>query len=289
MKKYVFSLLAIVLALFMVACDPSTPPQIETEDDFSPVWAVSEKGYTGKVLGSIDTDLSITADQFRIEVPNILTVDSSVDEVLSNDHEGESWTIVLSNITALGTTYDTVTAVITPAAEGETYDINVIVTLAIENATDEEQSAVDTINGMLASGIQFTEKFAPVWAVSEKDYTGKVLGAIDANLSITADQFKIEVLNVLTVDSTVDEVLSNECEGETWTIVLSNITALGTTYDTVTAVITPVAESEEYNINVLVTLAIENATDEEQSAVDTINGMLASGIQFKENAEEVTV
>lgn len=29
MKKYVFSLLAIVLALFMVACDPSTPPQTE--------------------------------------------------------------------------------------------------------------------------------------------------------------------------------------------------------------------------------------------------------------------
>ena len=95
MKKYLFTFLTIMLALFMVACDPSTPSQSEPSLDV-PEWATGE--YTTTVL-SLPMPLTITETSIEVKAPVVGLISSNSanldDCYLSSDGE---WVVVLSGI-----------------------------------------------------------------------------------------------------------------------------------------------------------------------------------------------
>ena len=307
MKKYVFSLLVILLALFMVACDPSTPTQggdqPETPEEpvtppeevviEAPTWATGT--YKNTIADSISEgmiSLTIEEDNININVGGFIEISSTSATIDSSKVEGDNWIVKLSDVD-----------VTIPNSEGnpETYNDN-IVTLTIDSITaNEELKMAIKVEGslresplfqrvaeVLEKGISFTtetttppegESFAPAWAVSDVGYTGDIIPNVPANLTITEDQFKIES-SVITVDSSSNTVLANKIEGETWTIVLADIT-VGIKFDTVTAVITPASVEASHDIEVKVTLAsVENP-----EVADGINNTyLANAIQFTENS-----
>ena len=93
MKKVCFSLLAIVLALFMVACDNSTTPPA---DDFAPSWAIGT--YNDTELGGI-VNLTVEEDSINVKVlGGLINISSASATVESSDVTGNRWIVELSNV-----------------------------------------------------------------------------------------------------------------------------------------------------------------------------------------------
>lgn len=117
MKKYLFTFLTIMLALFMVACDPSTPPQNEDQPETpeepvtppeevtlnAPSWAIGN--FYGSIsLGDettedIEISLAITDDSFTFNMPDTSISSDNSTLVASNGVEAETtgtWNVELT-------------------------------------------------------------------------------------------------------------------------------------------------------------------------------------------------
>ena len=281
MKRVWFSLLAILLVLFMVACDPSTPPaqggdQPETPEEpvtppeevviEAPTWATGT--YKNTIADSISEGMiSLTIEEDSISV-NIGTIEisSTTTTIDSSEVEGNNWIVKLSNVD-----------VTIPNLEGvqETYNDN-IVTLTIDSITaNEELKMAINVEGSLSesplfqhvaddleNSISFTtgnttppggESFAPSWAIGEYTGTVPIIDA-DGDLKITDESFEIVIPSFLPIGTTSDGVsYKSELKDDgSWEVTLNGVvlTEGGVPMNGIIATITCVTANEELTVNV---------------------------------------
>ena len=232
MKKALTAVLIVLLALFMVACDSNpndeqTPPP--EDKTFTPDW-VKRGDYIGYVVireknpeelyDFVDATFTVDDDyilftvmingndlEFRADANNVNEKDVTVTT--------DSWTMKVTDLDY------------PDGSEGKT-DATVVV------KNNEDGNPVMTIDFEAAPynnyiySWEYEEPvieptFAPSWAVGE--YSGKIMGMLDANLTITQDSFAIKVSDIIEISST-DEgvtVLNPSITENEWKLSLSGV------------------------------------------------------------------
>lgn len=232
MKKALTAVLIVLLALFMVACDSNpndeqTPPP--EDKTFTPDW-VKRGDYIGYVVireknpeelyDFVDATFTVDDDyilftvmingndlEFRADANNVNEKDVTVTT--------DSWTMKVTDLDY------------PDGSEGKT-DATVVV------KNNEDGNPVMTIDFEAAPynnyiySFEYEEPvieptFAPSWAVGE--YSGKIMGMLDANLTITQDSFAIKVSDIIEISST-DEgvtVLNPSITENEWKLSLSGV------------------------------------------------------------------
>lgn len=233
MKKALTAVLIVLLALFMVACDSNpndeqTPPP--EEKTFTPEWV--ERGehdgyvvirvkYTDTIVNSSVSTFTVTDDNIVFEVKDdtgetVYKATADADNASDNNVDTESWTLNVKNI----------------AHPNPSEQVATNATVVVKN--DESGRPVMTIEfeaadlNSLIYSFEYEQPvieptFAPSWAVGE--YSGKIMGMLDANLTITQDSFAIKVSDIIEISST-DEgvtVLNPSITENEWKLSLSGV------------------------------------------------------------------
>ena len=203
------------------------PPEEKT---FTPEWVErgEHNGYvvirvkdTDTIVSSSDSTFTVTDDNIVFEVKDdtgetVYKATADADNASDNNVDTESWTLNVKNIVHPNPSEQATTNATVVVKNNESG--KPVMTIEFE---------AEDLNSLIYS-FEYEKPvieptFAPSWAVGE--YSGKIMGKFDANLTITQDSFAIKVSDIIEISST-DEgvtVLNPSITENEWKLSLSGV------------------------------------------------------------------